>query len=277
MRIRFLHIPKTAGTSFSNCLRRIYRANRVRNNLFVFLGDFRKDVERYESLSREQREGIVMVSGHSPLTTGVTDIDSMPTMTFLRDPVERLKSLFQHMSEGKINDIDPERIDIDALLDLPSPWFRNLQTRVLLGNNWSYDLPDWPDEKIVETATEVLTHRLSSFGITGQFDDSLLLFQIQLNWKRFPVYVRLNERNPDRLLKFTPEQEARMREYNALDLALYANAEKVFQDRLDAHADLLKIRRQQFRWKQALAQPYLSVFKLYHEGKVRAIRSQHSA
>jgi hypothetical protein len=79
------------------------------------------------------------------------------------------------------------------------------------------------------------------------------------------------------LLAFTPEQEARMREYNALDLALYANARKVFQVRLDAHAELLKIRRQQFRWKQKLAQPYLSIFRLYHEGKVRAIRSRHSA
>lgn len=266
-KIRFLHIPKTAGTSFSNCLRRIYKANRFKNNVFVFLGDFPQDLSRYQRLDAAERSRITVVSGHAPLVTGVTEIDRLPTLTFLRDPVERVKSACQYLSEGRTGTLPPGNFDLDGLFaEEGNLWLRNLQTRMLLGVQ-GYDLPAGDPRRLVEQALEVLQGRLACFGITEYFDDSLLLFQQALRWKRYPVYTKLNQRNPGKLLRFSASQLDWIREANAIDIQLYEGAVRLFHARIAASSAEIEARRRVFSIQQTLYQPLLGLYKFYHQGQ----------
>lgn len=277
-RIRFLHIPKSAGTSFSNCLRRIYRANRFKGNSFVFLGDFERDIQRYHKLTEAERGRLVLVSGHVPLATGIPAIDAMPTITFLRDPVARVKSLCQHISEGKVWNVDAN-LDLDAYLADPcNIWIEDLQIRTLLGRR-GYELPDASEDEIVAQAMDILENRVACFGITEYFDDSLLLFKHALGWRQYPVYARLNEKSPRRRLRFSAAQIQRIRERNRLDARLYEAALALFQRRLAANAEALDGLRQEFALRQKVAGPFLGIYRLYHQGRLwvaarrRGIRS----
>lgn len=271
-RIRFLHIPKTAGTSFSNCLRRIYKANRLRHNVFVFQGDLEPDLERYRQLDLERRAGITLFTGHAPLTTGAEEIDRLPTITFLRNPVERVKSFLQYAAEGKVRGVAPEKPDIDALLTRARFQLENFYARMLLGNRRCDG--GWDGEAMAEEALDLLANRLASFGITERFDDSLLLFQHVLDWKTSPVYTRLNEKSGRDLLSFSEAQMERIREWNSVDLRIYEGAECLFRERLETHATELEPRRRAFAIRQTLAQPFLGLYKLYHTSQTLLARNR---
>lgn len=271
-KIRFLHIPKSAGTSFSNCLRRLYKANRFKHNIFVFEGDFEQDMARYQTLTSEERSKLVLVSGHVPLVTGIQDIDALPTITFLRDPVERVKSLCQHISEGKVWNLDPNQ-NLDAYLNDPyNIWIDNLQTRTLLGQA-NYALPETSEASIVALAMDVLENRLACFGITEYFDDSLLLFMHRLGWRAYPIYTKLNQKSTAKLLHFTDSQLAKIRDRNKIDIQVYEAAVGLFKDRLAARADVIEASRQQFRLRQQLFGPILRVYQLYHKYQSRLNRA----
>ena len=273
-KIRFLHIPKTAGTSFSNCLRRIYRANRLKNNVFVFLGDFQQDLARYKRLELVERSRIVLISGHAPLVTGVEEIDRMPTIAFLRDPVERIKSLCQHIAEGKTDGLSPENFDLaQTLKGEGNVWFQNMQARMLLGVR-GYEFPPGGTDQVVQQALKVLTERLAGFGVTEFFDDSLLLFQKVLGWPNTPVYTRLNQKNPGKALLFSDRQLDLIRETNAIDIRLYDAAVRIFKERISAAATEIESRRRLFSLRQNLYQPVLSLYKLYHRGQIVLSRNR---
>src|SRR6185369_13788670 len=93
-RLRFLHIPKTAGTAFVDCLRRLYPGGH-----FAFTRGIAADVERYRRLDPGTRERITLFSGHAPRITGEPAIDGVPIVTFLREPILRTMSHCQHVSE----------------------------------------------------------------------------------------------------------------------------------------------------------------------------------
>ncbi len=96
MKIRFVHIPKTAGTAFSSLLSNVYKGN-----WFKFSGDIENDLIRFKNLNEYEKNCIIGIRGHQPLLTGVDIIDVLPTVTFLRDPVERVMSFCQLVSEGE--------------------------------------------------------------------------------------------------------------------------------------------------------------------------------
>ncbi|MGZ8245561.1 sulfotransferase family 2 domain-containing protein [Methylomagnum sp.] len=271
-KIRFLHIPKSAGTSFSNCLRRLYKANRFKRNSFVFLGDFERDVQRYHALTETERSKLVFVSGHVPLMTGIQSIDGLPTITFLRDPVARVKSLCQHISEGKVWNVDANQ-NIDAYLADPcNIWIDNLQTRTLLGNA-GYELPEASEDAIVAQALDILENRLACFGITEYFDDSLLLFKHSLGWQSYPVYTKLNQKSEHRLLQFSEAQSQAIRDRNRIDIKVYEAALRLFKSRLAADAGVIEASRKQFAIRQRIFEPILGVYQLYHKLQSRRNKS----
>lgn len=272
-KIRFLHIPKSAGTSFSNCLRRLYKANRFKRNAFVFLGDFERDLQRYNALTEAERSKLVLVSGHVPLITGIPAIDELPTITFLRDPVTRVKSLCQHISEGKVWNVDANQ-NMDALLNDPcNIWIDNLQTRTLLGNA-GYELPNASEDAIVAQAMEVLENRLACFGITEHFDDSLLLFKHTLGWTSYPVYTKLNQKSERKLLQFSEAHIRTIRDRNTIDAKVYQGASQLFQSRLAECAEVIDKSRKAFIFRQRLFGPILGVYQIYHKLQSRRNKTQ---
>jgi hypothetical protein len=82
-RLRFLHIPKTAGSTFTGCLAYQYFGKRH----FSFTGHYQADINRFMSLSTSKKQKIALFTGHAPILTGIDIADNAKTITFLREPV----------------------------------------------------------------------------------------------------------------------------------------------------------------------------------------------
>ena len=245
MKVFFVHIPKTGGCSLSDCLGRMYSGQS-----FAFTGDLPRDLERYKGLSSHEKEKITLITGHAPLTTEESELDRLPKITFLRNPVERVKSFCQHVSEGKsehlLREYPPEHFDVDRFLDSGEPELSNLQTKMLLGRgSYHIDLDD-PD-LIVEKATEVLENKLVCFGLTECFDESLMLFRKTLGWGDWPVYTKLNTKDEARLIAFSERNLCKIRELNELDMRVYDVATELFTQRVQENVDYLESSLQDFR------------------------------
>lgn len=237
-KLRFLHIPKTAGSTFIYCLQWQYKGTQT----FGFTGNIENDIKIFNTLDDAQQREIGLVWGHSPRITGISVVDMMPTVTFLRHPVRRVQSFCQHVSEGKspnlLDSFPPAAFDLDQFLDSGIGELENMHARVLLGNR-GYELPDLPPERIVDMAVEVLATGLSAFGIQEKYNTSLLMFKKIFGWKLWPVYQTQNRKNRFRLLSFSQAQILKIETLNQLDLIIYHRAYEIFMQRSRAFARYL--------------------------------------
>jgi len=248
--LRFLHIPKTAGSSLDECLFRLYLRPYLARRLWVLSGNIRADRLRLDQLAPSTRRRIALCVGHGPRITGCGEIDALPTVTLLREPVARVKSFCQHVSEGKSPQLySPARdgpFDLDRFLAGGGIQLNNFQSRILLGDA-TYQLPPGTPADLTERALARLTTEFSCFGLTEAFDASLLLFQQVLGWRDWPLYRSRNRGNPQARLHFDAGQLARIEALNAVDMALYRGAREVFQQRLSGSLPDLEARLAQFR------------------------------
>src|SRR5271157_80678 len=127
-RLRFLHMPKTAGSTFTSCLEYQYSGK----GHFIFTGDIKSDINRYLNLSEPTRQNIKLFTGHAPILTGIADADSAKVITFLRDPINRVKSFIQHISEGKSPEYLTGPFDLNRFLESGFSDLSNLQTKMLI-------------------------------------------------------------------------------------------------------------------------------------------------
>ena len=230
-RVRFLHIPKTAGTTFRAVLDRQYSPNEI----FAFTGDVPADVRRFNALPKEERNGFRLFIGHAPIISGIEAADDAEIITFLRDPVSRVKSFCNHVAEGKSpylrEEFPPDRFDLDRFLDSGNNELSNLQTKMLINRA---DSGSWGSLTTSQLATaadaalDTLFNRLSLYGIQEHFDESLLLICAHFGWKT-PLYRPLNERKGNGLI-FEERHLARIAELNALDIAVYRRASEHFPE-----------------------------------------------
>lgn len=196
-RLRFLHIPKTAGTTFTSILLRQYGEK----NSFYLTGDPDQDIKRFKALSYFGRRRVVLFTGHAAIDSGVKESDEANIVTFLRDPAERVKSFCKHVSEGKspylLEQFPPESFDLDRFLQSGNAELSNLQTKMLLNSGQatsSLRLNKMSATEARNEALDVLNNRIFRFGIQEYFDESLVVMSSALNWK-LPVYEALNKKS----------------------------------------------------------------------------------
>jgi len=245
-RIRFMHVPKSAGTSFFDCLSGIYPGEK-----FVFLGDLRLDLERYEALDPSQKEKLVLFGGHAPRFTGQEAVDRVPTITLLRNPIQRVISLLQHISEGKgpFDKSPPHTLGVDRWLGSGDKQLSNYLARTVLSDH-NYNLPDLGPDSIIEKALDQLNNGIECFGFVEHFDESLILFRRTLGWKQWPVLPRLNEADRQRPVKISDKQMDTIRKLNAIDVEIYERALRVFRRRLKRKVFLIQTDLLRFRVRQ---------------------------
>ncbi|MFK8011368.1 MAG: sulfotransferase family 2 domain-containing protein [Marinicellaceae bacterium] len=231
-KLRFLHIPKTAGTTFSNILIDQYGKDKY----FQFTGDIDNDLERFDSLPKGVQANTVLFTGHAPVFTGHDYVDTIDLVTFLRDPVERVKSFCQHVSEGKskylVKLFPPENFNLQRLLNSQILELRNLQTKMLTNKGRCALRIQMRPQEAIDKAFLHLTEK-TTFGLVEYFDESLILFQKKYKWE-LPTYYSKNRKNTDKLIEFKPHHIDRIKQLNALDIELYEKAKSYFMKQLQS-------------------------------------------
>lgn len=121
--------------------------------------------------------------------------------------------------------------DLDEFLAVDQLQLSNFQTRLLLGRE-GYQLPPGDSDTLVARAMERLESKVACFGVTEEFDRSLLLFREVLGWKSWPVYRSRNIGNPQARIQFEARHVVRIEELNRIDMVLYRLAREAFIRRL---------------------------------------------
>jgi hypothetical protein len=252
------HIPKTAGTSLRQIARANYRPSEVEDIETLFgVGRIRPDWrwsrairrygDAYHSLPREHRERVRCFIGHTaPLLLPAVDDRPVRAFTMLRDPVERVISLWSHaqwlvdhghptawaplvaaMRERRWSLADAYR-ELGDGRDARQPedavfahLFNEQSRQVLLGVLDPRDVPFTADEGRLDPYRRRAFEFLSTAYVVGaqeRFSQSARLFADSFGWRR--VFVpRVNVRRA--AIEVDDETRSLIRDHNRLDAELH--------------------------------------------------------
>ncbi|WP_245871864.1 sulfotransferase family 2 domain-containing protein [Nitrosotalea sinensis] len=258
----FLHIPKTAGTTFTSVL----------DSFFDYQSIFPEQV--YRKLILDLPEDFTkykLIRGHFGHTIYKIIPQNILYLTMLRDPIQRTISYYDHMKlapttnnwvhENFLSEIETS----DSALQDPKkiPVFTNYQIRHLAVDldirsiaqyykmnkrAFFFDTveefihPDISDELLLQTAKQRLLE-FSFFGLVERFEESLFLLYYTFGWK--PIRSIWNLMVAPRKTSMHDISEHTMKiikEYTKLDYELYEYAKELFEQRLFQMMDDLKER-----------------------------------
>lgn len=223
--IFFVHIPKTAGTTFRSILDRLYEgdSNRVINALAIS-----KSLNALIQESDEVKMRIRLVQGHMPFGIHESFTQSGTYVTFLRDPIRRVIShytfdqrAFRNPNHGLIRNMNIEEF---AILN------DNLHTRMLCGIPGADSVSGFDPltNYHLRKAKENLTKSFAAVGIAERFDESILFFRKALGWDN-PYYFSRNISQWSTKPNDYPEKVVEgIKANNQLDLELYEFACELF-------------------------------------------------
>lgn len=225
-RLFFLHIPKAAGTTFKEIL---YKHYRWKDIAWIDGSYHDESVAKLLALPAYRRNRYRCVMGH--FRYGLHRHFDGPSqyITFLRDPVRRVASLYYHIRRSSShhalhNTICKSNVSLrDFVMNDFTEQTANSQTRWLSG-----------DENVTHESLEKAKRHLqvdfAFFGITEQFDRSLMLAAQELNLNHDWFYTRKN------IGKYTESEvedkdKRLIGDKNSLDVELYHFALDQFEQR----------------------------------------------
>lgn len=247
----FIHVMKTAGTSFLFYL----------NELFTMDGVFPNDrdpvedkirIDALRSIPPERRERVRVFTGHFPAFAPEI-VGATKTVTILRDPVERAVSMLkqrQRPDNPPSSSLLPRTPDmtLEEIYDDPEifgPWVHNHQVKV-----FALDPSDEPESflhvlDIDQARFDAATERLAAIDVVGFQDDFRRLLREcseKFGWKRprvggWRAFASEPVDVPESLLE-------RIRADNHWDVAFYEHACRTRPERAPAKPARRRPRRQ---------------------------------
>jgi hypothetical protein len=231
----FLHIPKTAGNTLTWLLNRQYDESR-RYAVPTHpreIPPLEQIVAGVRALPQAQLERLDLVTGHFPF--GIHDALPRPAayVTFLRDPVERVVSLYHYLRAHPTHHLreDAQRLSLREFAERNvSGNLHNGQTAFLAGKGiWQ----DAFDDDLLAAALANVEDGFAAVGVTERFDESVLVLRRQLGWRQ-PVYYRSQNVNRTRSRGEQLDRETRtaLERVNQLDRRLYEHASDLLDSEL---------------------------------------------
>ncbi|UVM49095.1 MULTISPECIES: sulfotransferase family protein [unclassified Pseudomonas] len=236
-RIAFVHIPRTAGTSFGTMLDDLYCGSQSAK----FYGDEQSSVvnekiDAFRNLSASEKAGFDMLRGHFVYGFD-SDLRDIHHVTLLREPIQRLISFYFYALKDRSNYLHSyllqrrlgleQFLQSDASIDLD-----NYQVRAISGARFG-SVRERVSQRHLDEAKYNLVERFTAFGLTEQFDRSMNRFARDFMWD-LPQLERQNEGayGPD--VTLSESCLSYVTERNQFDMELYGFAKDLFESTADA-------------------------------------------
>lgn len=241
----FLHIPKTAGTSLRKVVERFYDKDEI-------YAIYEEHIKEFKDVPDDKKNKIKVFYGH--VSFGLHKYIPQPTsyVTILRDPVERVISLYSYVSKLKDHpyykqfDFDKMTIAefVQSGITLEAD---NEQTRLVSGIDCEFGKCT---SEMLETAKENLRKHFAVVGLSEYFDESVLLMKLAFGWKlpirlslkkivsgtASPFYERTNVSiNRVRRDELSEDDLFAIDKFNELDIQLYRYAKELFHEQINKY------------------------------------------
>jgi hypothetical protein len=267
----FIHIPKTAGTTFGNIIKRQY----LPSARFPIYSS--QAFDHFKDLSQAQKSKIRLLHGHIPF--GYHKMLAQPSLyiTFLREPVDRVISHYyyvrQHPEHELYDLVVNQNLSLkDYVCSGILPELDNGQCRMLAGL-WGAgiksEIPfgECPAE-VLDIAKRNLRENIAGIGLKERFDESLVLIGAAFRWRNL-LYVSENvTANKPHTDALGADVVACMEDCNRLDIELYRYGRQLFEQQINQLAsfnkDLIRFRRFNSFYNQ--------IYPFYFHGRSLAIR-----
>jgi len=254
LRIVHLHIPKTAGSTFNQILRR-----RFPSRLIYEYQSYFNDSGYDESGLLEARDTRLVALGHMDFRCRPFLPAQALIVSFLRDPVERVLSGYYNVLRDKTNPVYAavremslgEYVDSGLVRDVD-----NGQVRRIAGLGMDVPFGAVGVEHLA-MAMRNIAGNAYFIGITERFDESLVLLEDALGIQ-FPNYVPINTgNNRPRSCDEHDVQIQKVRAHNRCDQQLYDAQLALMEQRIAAAAELPTRLRRYRSWQPAYR--YISI------------------
>ena len=210
-----LHIPKTAGTSFRNILRKVYGKSHVARL------DIRKDIELNGKALRgnQLKSSIRVVHGHfsyRELSEQFEIGKEVPVVTWIREPAERVISNYYYLEHILKNKLHKERKNMNIL--------SRMQKSLL-----EYAAAEANRNRISKFLDGIDVRELFFVGSTAYYEEDLKCLGDRLQWDHFSVLKHnITERKPE----VDADTLSKIKELNSIDYEIYHEAMKIREERI---------------------------------------------
>jgi len=248
----FVHVPKTAGQTVDQIMKRQY----LPESVFTFKKDITGAYHAFQQREPAENSGYQIIRGHVPY--GVHEYIQGPYayFTFLRDPIERTISHYYFLRRKKshplADKLGEDFLPMKELMELGlDKMFFNAHTRLLSGVWYDAEPGECTGEHLA-LAKDNLRRHFAVIGLTERFDESLMLLQDAFSWKDLH-YVRENVTSgrPKRD-ELSAETLSLVENANLLDKELYAFGQELFDDELKGKEKQIERRVAQLRMANRL-------------------------
>lgn len=258
--VLYLHLPKTGGTTLNQWIFAQTRAPDVPDipELLFYSGVFWYPAEEpfgffhasaptvpEEALRLLASSDLRAVLGH--FTFGLHELveRNCQYLTLLRDPVERILSLYHHLSP-------PTTID-DFVKNYVTDGHSADHTRVITDNDQTRRIAGTAprfrecNETTLALAKENLRRHFAVVGTTERFDDALVLARRRFQWRKDIPYTRKRVSGRKTAAdKLTSQTYALIREFNQYDIQLHQFAGELLEEAIAAEGSDFEDERRQF-------------------------------
>lgn len=225
----YLHIPKAAGSTFSEMLRLKYQGQ----NMVQLLGES-GELEAFKAQPAAKRQDLKLVMGHFPYGLHRVLPGECTYLTVLRHPVDRVVShyyfILRHQNNYLHQRVTQEAMSLEEFIDSQLTWeLDNLQTR-MLGDGMSLRFGQVGQDNL-----DLAKERLRNMDLVGLVEEphkTLVMLKKTLGWRTVPRVGKVNvTRNRPKLADVAPEVVRKIEKLNNLDMALYQEAARLLDAR----------------------------------------------
>lgn len=224
----FMHIPKTAGTSFRIMLYQVFDQKEILPNeedLNLNNNFYPLNIREFiDSCSEVKLNNIQLLVGHY-YNQSEKYFKSPPRLIlFLRNPLNRAISHLLHLKKHEHKYINTS---FENIYKKRSDMFYNTQVRFISG----CDKPGNFNKNKLEIAKKRI-EKASFIGITSRFEESIKLLEYTFNWKFKEQSSTKNVNKKYTIEDLSSELIEEIKSVNQLDQQLYEFGVELFEERL---------------------------------------------